>query len=984
MSRRPFACVTLCLCVVAVSPAVAQEQTGTISGTLRDQSGLVLPGVVLTIRSPALLRPATATTDQDGRYDAAGLPPGTYEVAATLPGFAPGRAAGVELLVGQRLRVDLTLVPATLTAEVTVRGAPTLVDAGHVAAYSTIDRPTIDLLPGGRDLLSLLRLAPSVGTGNSPNGIDGAGAWENKILVDGLEVSDPLYAMSGVSLLTGAAQEVQVKASGHNAEFRSGTGGVVNIVTRSGSNQFRGGAGIYAQDSSWQARTHAMLQPYPTDPANPYVQYPLSPWRGWEPWGEVGGPVVRDLAWFFVHYSPSLRTTWTTATFNKTGERRTFETTDRTDEPTWSLSVQPASSLRVRASGLHNLQRTRGSSPVLLANGSSNSNPDYDYGSYGQNYWENTFSATVDYAPASRWTINMTAGSTMYNSRTLGLPDGPTWSFVGSNEQFEEIPATSRFPSGHSNSEQNAWAVRKDLTARRVLNASVSRDLTLWGRHQVKGGMQLERITNDVDNGYLYPTIGLYWDASYWASDGSLNRGKYGYYAVYQYLEIGKVQSNNLGFFVQDDWAVTSRLTVNLGVRADREHIPSYRPENASIHFGFGDKVAPRVGFALDVRGDARWRLFGSAGRFQDVTKLSLPRYEFGASRDFEAFYTLDDWDWTAIQCVPWIGGCPGRLIETWDYWIPWNQAKPQLEALGYNSQLEPNLKQFQSNEVAFGLEHALTPTLTLGARYVHKWIDRALDDVGVSIPGLGTVKFVANPGFGVAQNVMGPAYPSLPKAVRDYDAVELTFRRRLSSGWMVNGSYTWSRVFGNYGGFTDGNVNESSAFNSLYQSFDRYGHEVLGELPSSYPHVLKIQGAYQTRWGTSLGLSFLLRSGTLLQRTLAQRNATVYFDGRGSMGRTPVYSNTDVRLQHAFRVGKRYRATVNVNVMNVFNQATVTGRSGSVWRDSFNMTDAEFFAGFDPYAIATAKKLRPHPSYGLDSSWQTPRTVRVSVGFEF
>jgi outer membrane receptor protein involved in Fe transport len=372
-------------------------------------------------------------------------------------------------------------------------------------------------------------------------------------------------------------------------------------------------------------------------------------------------------------------------------QRRTFETTERTDEPTWSVSLQPATSLRVRASGLHNLHRTRGSSPTLLPDGSSNSNPAYDYGGYGLDYWENTYSATVDYTPGRQWMINMTAGSTMYNSRTPRLPDEPSWSFVGSNVQFDDIPAASRFPAGHCNCEQNSWAVRKDLTERRVLNVSVARDLTLAGRHQVKGGMQLERITNDVDNGYLYPMVGLYWDASYWASDGSVTRGKYGYYSVYQYLEIGKVQSNNMAFFLQDDWAVTNRLTVNLGVRADREHIPSYRPENASIHFGFGDKIAPRVGFALDVRGDARWRLYGSAGRFQDVTKLSLPRYEFGASRDFEAIYTLDDWDWTAIQCMPWAGGCAGRLIETSDWAIPWNQAEAQLEALGYNSQLEPN-----------------------------------------------------------------------------------------------------------------------------------------------------------------------------------------------------------------------------------------------------------------------------------------------------
>jgi hypothetical protein len=316
--------------------------------------------------------------------------------------------------------------------------------------------------------------------------------------------------------------------------------------------------------------------------------------------------------------------------------------------------------------------------------------------------------------------------------------------------------------------------------------------------------------------------------------------------------------------------------------------------------------------------------------------------------------------------------------------------ARPALQALGYTSQIEPNLRQFQSNEVAAGVEHALRPAITIGLRYVHNWIDRALDDVGVALPSMGTVRFVANPGFGIARQVLGPAYPSLPRARRDYDALELTFGRRLSGSWLLNGSYTWSRVFGNYGGLADvdrnGNQvpNESSAFNTLYSSFDRYGREVLGNLPSSYPHTVKAQVAYQSPWGTSVGLNALVRTGTVQQRFLLQRADRVYFDGRGSLGTTPTYSTVDLRVQQSLPIRGRTRATIGVSVMNVFDETTPTAIQGQVWRDTFTMTDAQFFAGFDPYAIAAEKKLRPHPTYGLASAFQAPRAVRVSIGVDF
>src|SRR4029078_9330306 len=108
----------------------------------------------------------------------------------------------------------------------------------------------------------------------------------------------------------------------------------------------------------------------------------------------------------------------------------------------------------------------------------------------------------------------------------------------------------------------------------------------------------------------------------------------------------------NLCLFSQDAWPPNNRLTLNLGMRVEREDVPSYRAENPGIHFGFGDKLAPRAGFAWDVKGDGRWKGYGSWGMFYDITKLEMPRGSFGADHWIRYYYQLDTFDWPSISCA--------------------------------------------------------------------------------------------------------------------------------------------------------------------------------------------------------------------------------------------------------------------------------------------------------------------------------------------
>ncbi len=393
-----------------------------------------------------------------------------------------------------------------------------------------------------------------------------------------------------------------------------------------------------------------------------------------------------------------------------------------------------------------------------------------------------SYSTSIDWVIDNKTYANVTGGYLGAFSKDTGGDyfHGIRRTFSGSNIGYLDVPPELQFASGYADNLRNTFRVKDNYT-RCNIGGDLTRFVEWRGQHAFKGGFQYERLGNDVNFGAQHPNVTIFWNASRTTLDQRSVRGTYGYYSVNQVYTVGNIKSNNLGFFAQDQWTMNQKLTLNYGMRFDQTNIPSYRPENPGITFGWGDKVAPRLGFAYDIKGDSKWKAYGSWGIFYDIEKLEMPRGAWGADHSNVQYWTLDTFNWPSINCDGFqTSPCPGTWIEQNDLRHVSNDPN--------NNLVDPNLKPYKSGELVFGLDHELTRLMSIGTRYVHKWVYNAIEDIGVQVVGIGEVFYIANPGYGLGAYPLGTDFPRTPFPQRDYDALDVTFRRRLANNWSFTG----------------------------------------------------------------------------------------------------------------------------------------------------------------------------------------------------
>jgi len=993
--RKSTLGVLLSLLLVAW-PALAQEQRGSIEGVVKDNTGAVLPGVTVEAKNVSQGGSVNTATDANGVYRFPSLATGVYEVTATLTGFAPAKLGNIEVRLGQVKSVELAMRVGGVAESLQVTAEAPLIDVKQNSRQTNITSEKIELLPHGRDFTTLVTQAAGANNEQKMGGlsVDGASAAENRYIINGVETTQLVHGTSGQDMISDFVEEVQVKSSGYTAEYGGAMGGVVNVVTKSGTNALRG-LGLFSfQGDATEAHRNQSLRISLTDVNKAeHIEYPEDSYKRYEPAISLGGPIAQNKMWFWGAYQPVITPTNRTVTLSATGQPVSVDQKNYVQGFTGNVTNQVSDSLRTRVSYLNSWNKQDGLLPAL--DGTDVAGTNYTKAS---TYPVWSLAAQGDWVVSPKMFISIRGGYFLQDQHDSNVTEQPQFVFRNSsNVGLLDVPLSLQHPSGFTSIPSNS-KVEFDKRTRAQFQADSTIYGNMGGQHQIKFGVQLDRIAENVLSGNSRPVVRINWDVPL-----SGVRGKYGYYEVRSnaidhgkgIITQGDIHSWSTGLFVQDAWTINNKLTINAGLRTENEKVPTYQIGDDipkfGIEFPFKDKIAPRIGFAYDLKGDGKWKAFGSWGLFYDVFKLELPQGSFGGQKWISYYYTLDTADWPNLVTSGCPTACPGTFLRSTDF------RKPSFGA----DSLEPNLKPMRMQEATFGLDHELNATMAIGIHYVHKQLDRVVEDTG-SLDADGNESYIiANPGEGLTELAFTGV--ALPKPQRDYDSVEVKFDKRPSNNWSMSASYLWSRLYGNYAGLgqsdEDGRVDPNVGRNYDYplMMFTGDGKPNYGILATDRPHQFKGQLIYQAPFGTSFGGFEYVASGTPVTRemgVLPTSNYAVQYLGRGSDGRTPVYSQTDVQVQHDLKFAGNRVLTFNFTVLNLFDQRTVTSKWSTMQRtDGITFDQAAFYAGNVSFpnlinqaiaAVPAGQASFLDPRFLQDYRYQSARIARFMVKFAF
>jgi hypothetical protein len=968
-----------CAIVVALCASSAFAQTqGRLVGTIEDAQGAVLPGVTVTVTSPQLQGANSTVTDATGQFRFPTLPPGAYRVKAELSGFKPVEQADVRIGIDQTVTLPLKMQVAGVSETVNVLGASPVVDTTSSVGGVSVGAEMIDQLAVRRDIYAMTRFAPGVTQDTFGPSFYGSTSAENSYIIEGLNTTGVNTGTEGKTLNSDFIQEVQVQTGGLNAEYGRMTGGNLNVITKSGGNTFHTDVFGFGEGGALQAtNTTAALRPQTTTST-------VNTARLGDFGADLGGFFVKDRVWFFGAYDRVARR----------DEATVIRTLTSPGSPTLG-SVVPADitqnlfagKLTLKPSQNHTITGTLMGDPTMRDGAIFTT-------ANGQNFVIN--------GPPSTWQGTLESGGIdsvgryegVFGSNTLvslmGGQHREKQQYGGAGAGIAQVIDQTVNPNAASG---GFTVFDNQKFTRNVIGGNVTKYV---GGHTVKVGGDWEQVNTTVDRFqggagqrvYVLPNAaipgGVYYRHRYYVNDraSGFDRNIPATWSIALPLE-ATPRSKDASFFAQDSFKVLSNLTINAGIRWERQNVINRDGDSA---FTLSKEWAPRVGFVWDPTNSGKAKIYANVGRFYENIPQDINIRAFGG-------------EVTAFSY---------NLSRDSANFLPDAASLRRSTLLGGAEPVDPDLKGQFIDEYIGGFEYELAPNTTAGVRFVHRNLGRVIEDF--LVPSSGEY-FIANPGEGTLGQSLGfydgehtaPA----PLAERKNNSVELSLRKRYSNNWQLLASYVFSKLEGNYDGtFQNSTGQLDPNINSAFDYAD-FLVNAQGPLSNQHKHQLKLDGSYSVPTGAvnglNFGASFRWLSGlplTAYGYSLAYANWEYYLTPRGSVGFGPADYEMDVHVGYPIKFGSSgAKANILLDVFNLFNRQAIT-----VLDQRYNLISDGACAGIpealcngDGGLITTGNSLTPAGSLGNPSATATnpdflragtfftqPRSARFGVRFSF
>jgi len=965
------------LCVLSILlPVTASAQgnpTGGLQGKVTDGDGLPLPGVTVIVSSPALQGLRTVVSSENGDYLLPFLPPGVYSARFDLAGFQAVVREPLTVVIAETLRLDVALGVAGVTETVQVTGTAPSEIAPNLTVASTYKAADIERLPVGRTLNSAVLLAPNV-TDNGPGGnimIAGAMSFENLFLMNGVVMNENLRGQARLVFIEDAIQETKISTGSISAEYGRFQGGVVNMVTKSGSNRYTGSMRVSFVNDAWAA-----LTPFPGDENIDQVVPTYE--------ATQGGPIFRDRLWYFGAGRYEKNTDNRTADFTAFNYRRTDDERRYEGKLTWALT--PGQSVKGSYSRRRNDIANNNFGTIMDAASLYDSAND-----------EKLYSANYTVTLPGNWFLE-----SQYSKREL--------SFIGTGGSFTDlVRGTPIWDRSRGQARFNAPTFCKvcgnGLEIRNNWNALFKASYFLstgrTGSHTLVAGADVYEETRQNDNFQSGSSYRI--QATRTVIDGQR------IFPVFvpdntTYVEYLPLVAPSLGnrirtssAFVNDTWRVNGRLTINLGLRFDA---------NRSVDQGGAQVVrdkafSPRLGLTWDIAGDGRWT--ANAGFARYVAAISTAMVDAGSAggrtSTFSFFYQ-----------GPAVNTDPSRPLLTADEALPilfdWffanggtSRAPRSAPSIpGVTTRVGDGLRAPNSNEFMLGLARQIGTRATLRADVVHK---RYADFYGD----------FRDPSTGKVTDPTGRTYDrtivrNTELANRSYTGLVTQASVRGGEAWSLGANYTLSWQRGNFTGENEGSGPLRFGGSDQPEYIREAWNFPTGYNPGDQRHKVRVWGNYRLPIAERLGLFDLgalqrfdssdasSADGSIDPRTFVTNpgyvttpSTVTYFFGPRGAQRYDAVSRTDLSLLYTLPLERVGRAQVFFRgiVTNVFNQsAQVSGNETILTR-----TNDGRYQLFNPFTTLPERGVHWEygPLYGQPTGvgdYQAPREFNFSVGIRF